>query len=120
MNRGLFWFLHICAGVALIVLLGFHMILMHLTDIISFITSSHVEPLHFESVLERGKSVYYFIFYLLLLLIGLYHGLYGLKNILVEIFYSDKSSRITNVAIWIFGLILLFVGSLSTIKFFID
>jgi succinate dehydrogenase / fumarate reductase membrane anchor subunit len=117
-NKGFYWLLHICAGVFLIFLLGLHMFIMHLNDIISRINGTSFEPLKFTSVLERGESVYFLIFYLIFLIIALYHGLFGLKNILVEIFYSEKAEGRINMLIWIFGIVLFVVGSLSTVKFF--
>jgi succinate dehydrogenase / fumarate reductase membrane anchor subunit len=117
-NKGFYWLLHICAGVVLIVLLGLHMIIMHLNDIISSVRGVHFEPLSFCSVLERGESIYFLIFYLIFLIIAIYHGLFGLKNVLVEIFYSEKAESKINMFIWISGIILFVVGSLSTVKFF--
>jgi succinate dehydrogenase hydrophobic anchor subunit len=118
MNKGIYWLLHICAGVFLIVLLGFHMIIMHLNDIIASITGNSFEPLRFQSVQMRGENVYYLIFYLVFLFIALYHGLFGLKNILVEYFCSEKSERRIYLLVWLFGIVLFVVGSFSTVKFF--
>lgn len=117
-NKGFYWLLHICAGVLLVVLLGLHMIIMHLNDIIANIQGKPFEPLKFNSVLERGGDVYFMIFYLIFLIIALYHGLFGLKNVLVEIFYSEKAEGRINMLVWIFGIVLFVVGSLSTVKFF--
>ena len=60
-NKGFYWFLHISAGVFLIFLLGLHMIIMHLNDIISYIKGVSVEPLKFSSVIERGENLYFLI-----------------------------------------------------------
>lgn len=118
MNKGIYWLLHICAGVLLLVLLGFHMIIMHLNDIIASITGSSFKPLRFQSVAIRGENLYYLIFYLVFLFIALYHSLYGLKNVLVECFCSERSEKRIYMLVWLCGIVLFVIGSYSTFKFF--
>ena len=115
MNKGKWWLLHVLAGVFLILLLGFHMITMHLTTILSYFGFEFGDPLHYEEVLSRGKQVSYVLFYIVFLGVALFHGFYGLKNILVEIFFSEKYAKGIRTSILSIGLILFIVGSLSTI-----
>jgi succinate dehydrogenase / fumarate reductase membrane anchor subunit len=117
-NKEFYWLMHICAGVFLILLLGIHMVIMHLNNIIAFFTKTPFEPLRYSSVLARGENLYFLIFYLIFLIVALYHGLFGLKSILVEIFYSEKAESRINMLVWVIGIILFVIGSVSTVKFF--
>lgn len=79
------WTWHIAAGLVILVLLGLHMVIMHLGTTLAALGVSSGEPLDWESVAARARSVFFTITYVLLLGAALYHGLYGLRNILLEL-----------------------------------
>jgi succinate dehydrogenase hydrophobic anchor subunit len=76
------WTWHIGAGVVILVLLGLHMAIMHLNQTLGI---SGAEPVEWASVAERATSAFFTVTYILLLGAALYHGLYGLRNILLEL-----------------------------------
>ena len=83
-DQGL-WTWHLVAGVVILVLLGLHMTIMHLDEIVRVFSPSPGEPIAWANVMARGKSVFFLMNYVLLLGAALFHGLYGLRNILFEL-----------------------------------
>jgi succinate dehydrogenase / fumarate reductase membrane anchor subunit len=83
-DQGL-WTWHIGAGVIILALLGLHMTIMHLDEIVRVFNAVPGEPIGWENVIARGKSVFFLVNYVVLLGAALFHGLYGLRNILFEL-----------------------------------
>ena len=83
-DQGL-WTWHLVAGVVILLLLGLHMTIMHLDEIVRVFSPSPGEPIAWANVMARGKSVFFLMNYVLLLGAALFHGLYGLRNILFEL-----------------------------------
>ncbi len=102
-SRG--WFLFMIAGLLLFVLLGAHLIGMHLSSLFGI---SYEKTLSFSHVAERSANVAFTIFYLILLALALFHGSYGVRAILLELPWSQGRERIIT---WIVaGIGLLFFG----------
>ena len=100
------WTWHIGAGVVILVLLGLHMAIMHLDATLGIFSAAGGEPVEWESVAARAPSVFFTVTYVLLLGAALYHGLYGLRNILLELNPGAGLRRTINV-----GLLLVGVGA---------
>jgi succinate dehydrogenase hydrophobic anchor subunit len=83
-DQGL-WTWHIAAGAVILVLLGLHMTIMHLEQIVRVFNPAPGDPVDWANVVARGKSVFFLVNYVLLLGAALFHGLYGLRNILFEL-----------------------------------
>jgi predicted ribosomally synthesized peptide with SipW-like signal peptide len=80
------WTWHLAAGVVILVLLGLHMTVMHLESIIRVFNPVEGQlPTDWANVAERAKSTFFMVTYVLLLAAALFHGLYGLRNILFEL-----------------------------------
>ena len=79
------WTWHIGAGVVILVLLGLHMAIMHLDATLGIFGTEGAEPVEWESVVLRAQSLFFTVTYVLLLGAALYHGFYGLRNILLEL-----------------------------------
>ncbi len=81
------WTWHVSAGLVILVLLGLHMVIMHLDAIvkIAFLNPAGEEPVDWKNVIARGKMAFFAVTYVLLLGTALFHGLYGLRNILFEL-----------------------------------
>ena len=62
-------------GIGLFFLAGTHLIVTHL---------SSGEPAAWESVSQRAASAGWLALFLLLLIFGLYHGIHGLRTIIIE------------------------------------
>ena len=118
MKESTLWVWHIIAGVVIFVLLGIHMFIMHLDDILVALGIGYHDPISASSVFARSKQVFYMVTYIVLLGAALYHGLYGLRNILFELSLPKAGEKIVN---WLFalgGLALFVYGTYVAIAIF--
>ena len=106
------WSLHILVIPIIAVLLGAHFALMHYAPV--FYGMSVEEAREFGTMIERGKSVAQFVVYILLLVAGLYHGLYGLRGILRELPLTPTLVKVVDIGILIFGFLIFALGSYVT------
>ena len=106
------WSLHILAIPIIAVLLGMHFALMHYAPV--FYGMSVEEAREFSTMIERGKSMAQFVVYILLLIAGLYHGLYGLRGILRELPLTPTLVKVVDIGILIFGLLIFALGTYVT------
>jgi succinate dehydrogenase hydrophobic anchor subunit len=102
------WTWHIGAGVVILVLLGLHMAIMHLDQTLGI---SGAEPVEWESVAERATSLFFTVTYILLLGAALYHGFYGLRNILLELNPGAGLRKTINVGLSVLGVALFVFGT---------
>ncbi len=79
------WTWHIAASAVIVVFLGLHMVVMHLDAIVGIFNPHGGHPIEWANVLERAKSGFFMVTYIVLLGAALFHGLYGLRNILFEL-----------------------------------
>jgi len=107
--------LHLVAAVVILVLLGVHMAIMHLDGLLERIAGASGDPLAWERVLERGRSLFFSLTYVLLLGAALYHGLYGLRTMILELEPPPRLRRAASVIIWIAGVALFGLGSYTVI-----
>ena len=99
------WLLQIITGVFIAVLLGIHMVLQHLDAILDFFGADTVDLTGWAPMIERADQGIFVALYIALLAVGLYHGIYGLRNIILE---TTTSARVRNIVTWSF--IILGVG----------
>jgi succinate dehydrogenase hydrophobic anchor subunit len=104
------WALHLFAGAALLALLGLHMTVMHYQALLSLFGGAHEDVLAFASVLARDRLALMRGIYVLLLGFALYHGLYGARGVLAEIWSSPRAARLINAGVVIFGLAVFVYG----------
>ena len=102
------WTWHIGAGVVILVLLGLHMAIMHLDQTLGI---SGAEPVEWESVAARAGSLFFTVTYVLRRGAALYHGFYGLRNILLELNPGPGLRRVVNVGLTAFGAALFVFGT---------
>jgi succinate dehydrogenase hydrophobic anchor subunit len=102
------WTWHIAAGAVILILLGLHMAIMHLNQTLGLFGP---EPLAWESVAQRASSLFFTVTYVLLLGAALYHGFYGLRNILFELDPGAVLRRTINVGLSVLGLGLFVFGT---------
>ena len=105
------WTWHIGAGVVILVLLGLHMAIMHLSSTLGFFGAPGGEPVEWESVVTRAQSLFFTVTYVLLLGAALYHGFYGLRNILLELNPGATLRRTINAGLSLVGLALFVFGT---------
>lgn len=106
------WTWHVFAGLVLIILLGLHMLGMHLNDVLHMTEGN---PIEWESVAQRAKTIGQMLFYILFLGFALYHGLYGLRNILLELNFSAGMQGFIKTVILIGGIVLFGFGTWAAI-----
>ena len=85
MRETKYWTWHMAAGVVILVLLGLHMLIMHLGGTTQLYAPYGGEAISRENSLFRDGKLFFTVTYVLLLGVALYHGLYGLRTILFEL-----------------------------------
>lgn len=106
------WSLHLMAIPFILVLLGMHLALMHYAPV--FYGMSVEKARAYSTMIERGKSVAQLVIYMLLLIAGLYHGLYGLRGILRELPLTPTMIKVVDVGILLLGLAIFALGTYVT------
>ncbi len=104
MRESRFWFLFFFAGLVLFVLLGYHIVFIHLLG-------DYELNIGFQSVAARSASSAYAVFYLLFLLFALYHGFYGLRTILLEVEALARHHRTVTGVLVVLGVGLFAYGT---------
>ena len=82
------WTWHIIAGLIVLGLLGLHMVIMHLNGVFpvpAFNPAADQASIDWANVAYRARQFFFMVSYIILLGAALFHGLYGLRNILVEL-----------------------------------
>ncbi len=107
------WTWHVLAGLVIFVFLGLHMLIMHLDDVVNIASLNPAggHPIDWANVVARGKMIFFPVTYTVLLGAALFHGLYGLKNILFELNLGDGVKRATTVVLALLGLGLFVYGT---------
>lgn len=114
MREAHFWLLQLVTGVVLIALLGLHMIAIHLETILGFFGLGAGEALAYASVMERAASSSWTWFYIIFLALALYHGLYGLRTIILELSLSRTAGTVVTVLLLAIGIIAFSFGTYVT------
>ena len=92
------WTWHVGAGIVILVFLSLHMGIMHLDYVLGIFNPAGGHPIDWANVVARGKSAFFMVTYIVLLGAALFHGLYGLRNILFEL---NPSAGIKSFLSWI-------------------
>ncbi len=112
------WTWHVAAGVLILVLLGLHMVIMHMIRTVGIGNPAGGHAVDWANVVARGKSVFFMLSYVLLLGTALFHGLYGLRNILCEVGPSGGLRKAINALLLLAGLGLFGLGTWAAIASF--
>ena len=111
MNDRTLWTMHIASGSVILLLLGLHMAIMHLDATLGIFGTEGAEPVEWESVVARAQSLFFTVTYVLLLGAALYHGIYGLRNILFELNPGAGLRKAINVGLALVGVALFAFGT---------
>jgi len=103
------WTWHIITAAIILIFLSLHMLIMHLDLIMGVLSPAGGRAIDWENVISRSKMVFFVITYIVLLGAALYHGLYGLRNILFELSLKKGMQKFINIML-IFGGICLFAA----------
>lgn len=110
------WTWHVLAGLVILVLLGLHMVIMHLDTIVGVLNPAGGSPVDWANVVARAQSSFFAVTYVLLLGAALFHGLYGLRNILFELNPSTGVKRFIGGLLLLVGVSLFVYGSWAAIE----
>jgi succinate dehydrogenase hydrophobic anchor subunit len=103
--------LHLFTGLVIAVLLGIHMVVLHLDAVLGFFSVATAEPTSWAAMIGRARQGIWVGIYIALLAVVLYHALYGLRGIILEVTTSAKAGRIINWSFIIIGLITFIWGA---------
>lgn len=115
MRETKFWTWHMAAGVVIALLLGLHMVIMHIGGITHLYAPFGGEAVSKANSLFRDGRLFFTVTYILLLGVALYHGLYGLRTILFELTLKPAAEKAVSVVLLILGLGLFGLGTWAAI-----
>jgi succinate dehydrogenase / fumarate reductase membrane anchor subunit len=118
MRESKLWFWHILSAVIILVLLGIHMGIMHLGEILSAIGIGSGHAVESESVFQRSTQGIFMVTYILLLGAALFHGLYGLRSMLFELSLSKATEKAIGGLCAVAGIGLFIYGSYAALRVF--
>ncbi len=110
--------LHMFTGVAIAALLGIHMVILHLDAVLGFFGVDATEPTSWQSMIERASQVIWVGIYIALLAVVLYHALYGLRGIILELNPSVRTGHIITWVLIIVGITAFIWGSYVPLALF--
>jgi len=105
MRETRYWTWHMAAGAAIFVLLGLHMITMHLGGLTGlFVAHPAEQSISPANSQARDANLFLTVVYVLLLGTALYHGLYGLRTILFELTLRPAMEKAVTTILLILGI----------------
>jgi succinate dehydrogenase / fumarate reductase membrane anchor subunit len=105
------WTWHIFAGAIILVFLGLHMAVMHLDAILGIGNPAGGHPIDWANVVARARQTGFTVSYIVLLAAALFHGLYGLRNILHEFGLSKQRGQLVSWGLAVMGVVLFVFGT---------
>lgn len=105
------WTWHVMAGIVILIFLALHMAIMHLDAILGIFNPAGGHPIDWANVVARGKMMFFPISYIVLLGAALFHGLYGLRNILLELNPPAWLKKATGVVLLLAGMGIFVLGA---------
>jgi len=105
------WTWHLIAGLVILVVLGLHMGIMHLDALLGIFNPAGGHAIDWANVTARAQSLGFAASYILLLGAALFHGLYGLRNILFETGLSAGSRQAVSRSLTSLGVALFILGT---------
>ena len=117
MRESRWWVLSLSAAALMVVLLTLHMGLMHLSGLMKVLGADPGDVRSFAAVMERGRSLAQMVFYLLFLGAALYHGLYGLRSVLLEV-TPPRGQSVLSGLVLAAGLLAFAYGAYVTVRTF--
>jgi succinate dehydrogenase / fumarate reductase membrane anchor subunit len=106
------WLLSLACALVILVLLAVHFAVMHYSPV--FLGQSIEEVRQLSQVIERGRDAAQMASYMLFLAVALYHGLYGLRGVILELPGAQERQRLVSTVIAIAGLVCFAYGAYVT------
>lgn len=110
------YLVHMLCGVVIAFLLGAHMVVLHLNTILGFFGMKDLDPTSWASMIGRSTQAVWAGLYIALLAFALYHALYGLRGIILEVSTSPKTERVINWVFIVGGILVFLWGSWVPLK----
>lgn len=105
------WTWHLLAGLVILVFLGLHMAIMHLDAILGIFNPAGGHPIDWANVVARAQQTFFMVTYIVLLGAALFHGLYGLRNIVFELGIGSGLKTAVSAVLTIGGLAMFAFGA---------
>jgi succinate dehydrogenase / fumarate reductase membrane anchor subunit len=105
------WTWHVGAGLVVLIFLGLHMAIMHVDAVLGVFNQPGTEAIEWTNVAGRARSTLFLATYIVLLGAALFHGLYGLRNILLELNPGQGPRRVLGVLLAVAGVGLFGLGT---------
>ena len=118
MRESKLWFWHILSAVIIVILLGVHMGIMHMGEILSSIGIGSGDAVDSANVFHRSQRAIFMVTYILLLGAALFHGFYGLRSMLFELSLSKATEKAIGGLCAIAGIGLFIYGSYAAVRVF--
>ena len=118
MRETKYWVWHMFAGMVILVLLGIHMSIIHLDILFAGLNSGGGDATDWVKVVARGRLLTFGIAYIVLLATALYHGLYGLRTILLELEIKADIQKLISILLLVTGICLFTLGAWATATFY--
>jgi len=115
MNGTRYWTWHMTAGVALLFLLGLHMLIMHMVGTAQWFAPYGTQAVEIKNSLFRDGKLFFTVTYIFLLGVALYHGLYGLRTMLFELTLKPAAEKTITVLLLVVGLGLFGLGTWAAV-----
>jgi len=115
MRETKYWTWHMAAGVVLLLLLGLHMVIMHLGPLVHWFAPYGEEAVSLKNSLFRDGHLFFTTTYVLLLAVALYHGLYGLRTMLFELTLEPQVEKAITTVLLVLGLGLFGLGTWAAV-----
>ena len=117
MRETKYWTWHIFAGIIILILLGIHMITMHLSVLLGWFNPAGGEAIDWDNLIARASQLIYAGVYIALLAAALYHGLYGFRTILFELGLKQGAQKFINILFIVAGICLFAFGTWTAWSF---
>jgi succinate dehydrogenase hydrophobic anchor subunit len=118
MRESKLWSWHILTAIIILFVLGVHMGIMHLGEILSAIGIGSADPVQAAEVFHRSQQLGFMVTYILLLGAALFHGLYGLRSMLFELSLSKAMEKAIGGLLALAGFGLFIYGSYVAVLVF--
>ena len=111
------WFLQRVTGVILIILLTLHIVVNHIFNIAEVEDNTLPSLVVFSDVADRFETAAYWVLDILLLSFVLYHGLNGIRNILIDYGVRGTGERVATGALLGVGVVAFTFGIIALAAF---
>jgi succinate dehydrogenase hydrophobic anchor subunit len=109
------WTWFFIAGIVMFALLGLHMVVQHLSNVVLVFNPAGPDTVAWNNVVYRSRSVFFMVTYIVLLGAALYHGFYGLRTIVGELGVKMQAAKALDFVLWVVGIALFGFGTYAAV-----